>query len=88
VNTEAMRAALQTHPEVLAEAIQTVLRREGVEIPYEKLKNLTRGKQVALEDFVTFIDGLDIGADVKKTSQAIAPRKLHRTGGRNRQGEN
>jgi adenylosuccinate lyase len=73
VNTDAMFAALQTHPEVLAEAIQTVLRREGVEVPYEKLKSLTRGRQVTLEDFATFIDGLDIGADVKKRLKVLRP---------------
>src|SRR6185369_16965166 len=36
VNTEAMLESLHNHPEVLAEAFQTVLRKEGVEIPYEK----------------------------------------------------
>ena len=38
VNQEAMLFALAGHPEVIAEAIQTVLRKEGVEVPYEKLK--------------------------------------------------
>src|SRR3989344_4242661 len=51
VNAEAMLSALNEHPEVIAEAIQTVLRKEGVEVPYEKLKELTRGKEVTLEDF-------------------------------------
>src|SRR3989338_9546249 len=46
VNERAMLEALQAHPEVIAEAIQTVLRKEGVEVPYEKLKKLTRGKEV------------------------------------------
>jgi adenylosuccinate lyase len=73
VNTDALLAALQTHPEVLAEAIQTVLRREAVEFPYEKLKSLTRGRQVTLEDLATFIDGLDIGADVKKRLKLLRP---------------
>ncbi len=68
-----MLAALQTHPEVLAEAIQTVLRREGVDVPYEQLKSLTRGRQVTLDDFATFIGGLDIGADVKKRLKALRP---------------
>ena len=73
VNAEAMLAALREHPEVIAEAIQTVLRREGVEVPYEKLKELTRGKQVTLEDFAAFIDGLDVKADVKKRLKALRP---------------
>src|SRR3989344_3931159 len=69
----AMLAALREHPEVIAEAIQSVLRREGVEVPYEKLKELTRGKQVTLEDFAAFIDGLDVKADVKKRLKALRP---------------
>ena len=68
-----MLEELQKHPEVIAEAIQTVLRREGVEVPYEKLKELTRGKQVTLEDFAKFIDGLDIKADVKARLKALRP---------------
>ena len=73
VNAGAMLEALQTHPEVIAEAIQTVLRREGVEVPYERLKELTRGRKVTLEDFASFIDSLDIGADVKKRLKALRP---------------
>ncbi len=73
VNETAMLEALQEHPEVVAEAIQTVLRREGVEVPYEKLKALTRGKKVTMEDFATFIDGLDVSAEVKKTLKQFRP---------------
>ncbi|MSU73562.1 adenylosuccinate lyase [Candidatus Kaiserbacteria bacterium] len=73
VNTEAMIQALQAHPEVIAEAIQTVLRKEGVEVPYEQLKALTRGKQVTLEDFAQFIDGLDIKGDVKARLKELRP---------------
>ncbi|OGG48744.1 adenylosuccinate lyase [Candidatus Kaiserbacteria bacterium RIFCSPHIGHO2_02_FULL_54_11b] len=73
VNAAAMLEALQQHPEVLAEAIQTVLRKEGVEVPYEKLKELTRGKQVSLEDFAAFIDGLSVSDDVKKRLKALRP---------------
>jgi adenylosuccinate lyase len=73
VNKEAMLDALQAHPEVIAEAFQTVLRKEGVEVPYEKLKALTRGKKVTLDDFAQFIDGLDVSADVKKRLKALKP---------------
>lgn len=73
VNETAMRAALSEHPEVLAEAIQTVLRKEGVAVPYEKLKALTRGKTVSLEDFAEFIDGLEIGGEVKSRLKALRP---------------
>ena len=73
VNGSAMLEALQQHPEVVAEAIQTTLRKEGVAVPYEKLKELTRGKQVTLEDFAAFIDGLDVSKDVKARLKAIRP---------------
>ena len=73
VNTETMLEALQSHPEVIAEAIQTVLRKEGVEVPYEQLKMLTRGRKVSLEDFAKFIDGLDIDEKVKMHLKGIRP---------------
>lgn len=73
VNSNALQEALDQHPEVLAEAIQTVLRREGVEVPYEKLSELTRGKKVTLDDFAIFIDSLPIGAGVKKRLKSLRP---------------
>ena len=73
VNDSAMLESLQAHPEVLAEAFQTVLRKEGVEVPYEKLKELTRGKQVTLADFATFIDGLTVSDEVKNRLKALRP---------------
>lgn len=73
VNAKAIRDALDVHPEVLAEAIQTVLRREGVAVPYEKLKALTRGKQVTLEDFAEFIDSLDLKDELKERLKALRP---------------
>ncbi len=73
VNKEAMLSALEAHPEVLAEAFQTVLRKEGVDVPYEKLKQLTRGKEVSLDDFATFIDALDVSADVRKRLKELRP---------------
>lgn len=73
VNEPALHDALKAHPEVLAEAIQTVLRVANVEMPYEKLKALTRGKQVTLEDLATFIDGLDIGPEMKARLRNLRP---------------
>lgn len=73
VNESGMLVTLQAHPEVLAEAIQTVLRHEGVEMPYEKLKALTRGREVTLADFATFIDGLDISPELKERLKALRP---------------
>lgn len=73
VNELALRDALTMHPEVLAEAIQTVLRVADVEMPYEKLKALTRGKQVTMQDFATFIEGLDIGPETKARLKSLRP---------------
>jgi len=55
-NPEQLAAELTANPEVLAEAIQTMMRRHGVDKPYERLKELTRGKQLRLEDIGAFID--------------------------------
>lgn len=73
VNETLMLDVLRAHPEVIAEAIQTALRREGVEVPYERLKELTRGRQVTLEDFARFIDSLDVGVQFKKRLKALKP---------------
>src|SRR3989344_2333030 len=73
VNEEKVKTVLNNHPEVIAEAIQTILRREGVEFPYEKLKALTRGKTVTMQDFAVFIDNLKILPRVKKELKKITP---------------
>ncbi len=73
VNEQAMLEALWAHPEVLAEAIQTILRMNGTKMPYEKLKELTRGKQVTLDDLAQFIDRLDVAPDVKKRLKELRP---------------
>ena len=59
VNAEAMADDLDSNWEVLAEAIQTVMRRHGFEKPYEKLKDLTRGQRVNKKIMQNFVDGLD-----------------------------
>jgi len=64
---------LQAHPEVVAEAIQTVLRREGYPIPYEALKELTRGKEVTMKDFAVFIDTLNVSPQIKKELKKFTP---------------
>ena len=73
VNGHRMREDLLAHPEVIAEAIQTVLRREGVAVPYEKLKELTRGKEVTMEIFKSFINTLPVSEKVKKELRAFTP---------------
>ena len=66
VNEKKVRDDLNAHPEILAEAIQTVLRREGVKMPYEKLKELTRGKKITLLELHHFIDSLNVSDKIKK----------------------
>jgi adenylosuccinate lyase len=73
VNEQKAREDLENHPEVIAEAIQTILRREGVAMPYEKLKDLTRGRKTTLDDLRKFIDNLDVSDKVKKELKKITP---------------
>lgn len=73
VNEQKIIDELNNHPEVISEAIQTILRREGVEMPYEKLKELTRGRKTTMDDFRTFIDSLDISDSVKEELRQITP---------------
>ncbi|SHF02240.1 Adenylosuccinate lyase [Modicisalibacter ilicicola DSM 19980] len=59
--------------EVLAEPIQTVMRRYGIEQPYEKLKELTRGKRIDQAGFAAFIDRLELPDEVKTELKALTP---------------
>jgi adenylosuccinate lyase len=60
---------------VTAEAIQTVLRREGYPQPYEALKDLTRGKsKITKEDIHEFIEKLEISFDLKQELKMISPQ--------------
>jgi len=73
VNEEKIINDLENHPEVIAEAIQTILRRERISLPYEKLKALTRGKTITMKDFERFIDELDISPEIKEELKEIKP---------------
>ena len=59
--------------EVLGEAYQTVMRREGVEQPYEQLKGMTRGKKVTGGDMHAFIEQLSLSAEVKRGLKELTP---------------
>jgi adenylosuccinate lyase len=72
-NPERLLQDLDATWEVLAEAVQTVMRRYGVEQPYEKLKELTRGKGIGAESLKTFIAGLDIPDEAKQELAALTP---------------
>ncbi|OEF25349.1 adenylosuccinate lyase [Vibrio rumoiensis] len=73
VNQAALEAELDKNWEVLAEPVQTVMRRYGIEKPYEKLKELTRGKRVDGEGMRAFIDGLEIPEDEKVRLKQMTP---------------
>ena len=64
---------LDANWEVLAEPIQTVMRRHGVEKPYERLKELTRGQRICQEELARFIDALDIPAAAKARLRELTP---------------
>jgi len=74
LNTLVLTAELEESWEVLAEAIQTVMRRYGIDKPYEKLKNLTRGnKQIDSETLSDFIRQLPIPSDARKRLLQLSP---------------
>ncbi|AYO37632.1 adenylosuccinate lyase [Serratia sp. P2ACOL2] len=73
VNQAHLLDELDHNWEVLAEPIQTVMRRYGIEKPYEKLKELTRGKRVDAAGMQAFIDGLALPEEEKTRLKAMTP---------------
>ena len=73
VNADSMQADLDNNLEVLAEPIQTVMRRYGIEKPYEKLKDLTRGQKIDVESMCNFIDKLEIPDEAKQALKSLTP---------------
>ncbi|KAL4568748.1 hypothetical protein LXL04_024363 [Taraxacum kok-saghyz] len=73
VNEVVLNRDLDNAWEVLAEPIQTVMRRYGVEEPYEKLKELTRGRAVDKEKITEFINGLEIPIEAKNGLLELTP---------------
>ena len=74
INTDAIEADLNDNWEVLAEPIQTVMRRYGIEKPYEKLKELTRGNRITPADLAVFIKNLEIPVEAKESLLKLTPR--------------
>lgn len=73
VNAQSLLDELDNNWELLAEPIQTVMRRYGIEKPYEKLKDLTRGKKVNQQVMAEFIDGLELSDAVKAELKLLTP---------------
>jgi adenylosuccinate lyase len=75
-NAEKIRLALVEHPEVLAEAYQTILRSKGYPNAYDALKSLSRGAKITISDLHAFVDGLDpqfVDAETKQRMREIMP---------------
>ena len=68
-----LAADLDANWEVLAEAIQTVMRRYGLPEPYEQLKRLTRGQGITRDSLQTFVNGLALPDDAKQRLLALTP---------------
>ncbi|MGE0076292.1 MAG: adenylosuccinate lyase [Bacteroidales bacterium] len=74
INNTAINADLENNWMVIAEAIQTILRREGYPNPYEALKELTRtNKSITQDDFVSFVNGLKVSDNVRQELKNITP---------------
>jgi adenylosuccinate lyase len=74
LNEETIKDDLDNNWSIIAEAIQTILRREGYPKPYEVLKDLTRtNKKITKESIHNFIDKLEISEEVKKELKKISP---------------
>ena len=73
VNRDALAADLNHAWEVLAEAVQTVMRKNGHANSYDKLKAITRGKGISEEDIKNFIASVDLPADDKARLLALTP---------------
>ncbi len=73
VDAKRLADDLDNNWEVLAEPIQTVMRRYGIEKPYEKLKELTRGRRITQDDLRAFVDGLDLPEETKAALREMTP---------------
>ena len=73
INAPRLEEDLNNAWEVLAEPIQTVMRRYGIESPYEKLKELTRGRTIDQTTIKAFVDTLDMPEQAKAELKALTP---------------
>lgn len=73
INKEIISAELNSHYELLSEPLQTVMRFYNFENPYEIMKDLTRGKSFSKEEYLNFVEGLEIPLDVKSTLKKLTP---------------
>jgi adenylosuccinate lyase len=75
INTEKLDEELSQHYELLAEPVQTVMRKYDIENPYEKLKELTRGKTVTRDDYLAFLETITgLPEDERKRLRELTPQ--------------
>ena len=72
-NEQVMTEELEATPEIIGEAVQTILRREGDTDAYERVKELTRGKQVTIQDFYELFESLEVDESVREELLALTP---------------
>ncbi|WP_410765109.1 adenylosuccinate lyase [Haloferax sp. DFSO60] len=72
-NEHVMREELDNMPAIIGEAVQTILRREGDTQAYERVKKLTRGREVTLEDFYDLFEELDVDDETREELLALTP---------------
>ena len=73
VDKDTIRKDLENAWEVLAEPVQTVMRKAGIENPYEKMKQLSRGKKITRDDLHSFINSLELPGEDKKRLLDLTP---------------
>ncbi len=73
VDPDRIEADLEANQAVLAEAIQTVMRRHGIEAPYEKLKTLTRGQAIDAQTLKRFVEGLELPESAAAALRDLTP---------------
>jgi len=74
INRKKINDELEDHWEILAEPIQTILRKNGISDAYEQLKKLTRGEKMSEKSIHEFVDGLKLPADDKKRLLELSPK--------------
>ncbi|MFC7204033.1 adenylosuccinate lyase [Haloferax namakaokahaiae] len=72
-NEHVMREELDATPAIIGEAVQTILRREGDTQAYERVKKLTRGREVTLEDFYDLFESLDVDDETREELLSLTP---------------
>ena len=74
-NRDKISEELNNNWEILTEAVQTIMRYEGIDDAYEQLKSLSRGKKLNKDSYIEFIKNLDISSDAKNKLIKLSPSK-------------